>query len=72
MKNKMIVYGSVVLGIVFFAVAFVYLTHGAGTLPSYFPGYQIGSTVVHIKHGIGSFLLGLGALVVAWFASGKN
>jgi len=71
MNNKPLVILSVLLGIVFLALAFVYFTTPAGSLPSYMPGFQAQSATIHIKHGIGTLLLGVLLFIFAWFKSAK-
>jgi hypothetical protein len=70
--NKLITWGSVVLGIGFVIVAIVYFITPAGSLPSYMPGFELDSTHIHIKHAVGSLFLGLALFVYAWFASGPK
>jgi hypothetical protein len=72
MNNKMWTWLSAVIGIGFIALAFFYWMTPAGSLPHFFPGFIAGSTVKHFKHGLGSFVLGLGAFALAWFKSGKK
>lgn len=72
MKNNFLTYGAVLLGIIFIIVAIMYWTTNAGSLPHYFPGFEMGATNVHVKHGIASFLLGLALFAYAWFRSGKK
>ena len=60
------------LGLIFIALAFIYWSKQAGSLPSYFPGFEAGSLKIHYKHGVASLLLGLGTFAYAWFASGKK
>lgn len=72
MNNKLLTVGSVILGILFIALAAVYWSVPAGSLPHFLPGYAQGSSVVHFKHGIGSFIVGLALFVYAWFSSGKK
>ena len=62
----------VIIGVLLIIASVVYVTHGADTLPTFFPGHDITTTHKHIKHGIASFLLGLGAFAVAWFQSGPK
>ncbi len=69
-KNRKLIPPAIVLGIVLIVVAIVYFVDSAGALPSFFPGYQAGSTHHHAKHGIAALLLGLGCFVFAWFQSG--
>ena len=72
MNNKALVILSVVLGIVFFAVGYVYVSHPAGQLPGFFPGFQAGATGVHIKHGLATFVVGIACFIFAWFKSAPN
>jgi hypothetical protein len=73
MKNKTLVVGSVILALIFIALACFYWITPADALPSYFPGYDATSTVIHFKHGLASLLLALALCVFAWFKSaGKS
>ena len=71
-QQKILVILGVVLGLVFVYIGFVYATHSAGTLPSFFPGYQAGSSHVHTKHSIASFVLAVSLFIYSWFASGPK
>jgi hypothetical protein len=62
---------AVIAGVAFIALAIVYWVETAGSLPSWIPGHQTGSSHHHVKHGIASFLLGVALLVYAWFQTGK-
>jgi hypothetical protein len=62
---------AVIAGVAFIALAIVYWVETAGSLPSWIPGHQAGSSHHHVKHGIASFLLGVALLVYAWFQTGK-
>ena len=70
--RKLLVVLAVVLGIALIAVAVVYWVEPAGSLPSFFPGHEAGSSHHHAKHGIAAFLLGLACLAFAWFNSGPQ
>lgn len=70
--RKWLVALAVVLGIVLIVVAIVYWVEPAGSLPSFFPGHEAGSSHHHVKHGIAAFLLGLACLVFAWFNTGPK
>ncbi len=61
-----------ILGLALIVLAFVYWFTPANSLPSFLPGYDPALTRVHLKHGIGAFVLGLAAFAYAWFASGKK
>jgi hypothetical protein len=62
----------VVVGLLLIALAIVYFAEPAKSLPSMLPGHQAGSTHHHTKHGIAALLLGIGALVLAWFQTGPQ
>ncbi len=63
---------STILGILFIILAIIYWTIPAGSLPHIIPGFIQGSATIHVKHGIGSFILGLALFAYAWFKSGKK
>ena len=44
----------------------------AGSLPSFFPGHEAGSSHHHVKHGLLALILGIGCFVFAWFQSGPS
>lgn len=72
MNNKLLVWLGVILGVVFFILGYVYASHTAGALPSYFPGYLAGSSTVHVKHSIATFVAGIACFIFAWFQSGPK
>ena len=63
---------AVIIGLLFLYVSYVYATHSAGLLPSYYPGYLQNSSIVHAKHSIAAFILGLACFIFAWFQSGPK
>lgn len=68
-----LVVGLVALaGVALIVIAIVYWAEPASSLPSFFPGHEVGSSHHHVKHGIASFFVGLAALVFAWFQTGKK
>jgi hypothetical protein len=69
MSNRIVVMGAVVAGVLFAALAGMYWTSQAGELPSFIPGYEAGSVVVHFKHGLAALILSLGSFLIAWFKS---
>lgn len=71
-KQKILVILAAALGIVLFIIGFIYATHAAGSLPTYFPGYLAGATNVHTKHSLAAFIAGLGCFIFAWFQSGPK
>ena len=60
---------AVVLGLAFAVVAAVYLVVPAGALPDFFPGFEAGSTHLHIKHGVAAVLVAIVLFCVAWFVN---
>ncbi len=72
MNKKTLTSVAVILGAIFVILAVVYWFVPAGNLPSILPGYSAGSTQIHVKHGIASFLLALALFAFAWFKSGEQ
>ena len=71
MKKTLVIVASLV-GLIFLYVSYAYATHSAGLLPTFYPGYLVGSPIVHIKHAIATFLLGVACFIFAWFQSGSK
>jgi hypothetical protein len=61
--------GAVVLGLVFAAIAIVYFVMPAGSLPTFFPGFEAGSARIHVKHGVASLAVAAVLFCVAWFVA---
>jgi hypothetical protein len=59
----------VIVGLAFIGLAALYWLTPAGDLPAFLPGFKLGSTKPHFNHGLGSLIIGLAALVLAWFSS---
>jgi drug/metabolite transporter (DMT)-like permease len=70
--RKWLVALAIVLGIVLIVIAAVYWAEPARSLPSFFPGHEVGSDHHHVKHGIAAFLVGLACFVFAWFNTGPK
>lgn len=66
-KRRNLIAPAIVLGVLFMALAALYVIDSAGSLPSFVPGHQAGSAHHHLKHGLAAFVVGLGCLVFAWF-----
>ena len=60
---------AILIGLVFIGVAVFYYLTPAGDLPSFIPGFAPGSTKPHLKHALVALIVGLAALVFAWFVS---
>ena len=71
-NRKWLVALAVVLGVALIVVAVIYWVEPAGSLPSFFPGHEAGSSHHHVKHGIAAFLVGLACLAFAWFNTGPK
>ena len=72
MSKKILSILAILCGIILFGIAYIYFSTPAGSLPSFVPGYAVGSMTIHLKHGIAALLLGLAAFAYAWFSSGKK
>jgi hypothetical protein len=71
-KRPKLILPAVLAGLVFLAIAVVYFVEPAGSLPSFFPGHEAGSSHHHAKHGIAALVVALGCFVFAWFQSGPS
>jgi amino acid permease len=60
----------VLLAILSVAVAIVYFSKTAGSLPHFFPGYAHGSAHKHVKHGLAFIGLTVVFLLGAWMLGG--
>ncbi len=63
---------AVIVGLVFIVLAALYWRTPAGSLPAFLPGFVEGSAAVHVKHAIGSLVVGLILLAFAWFGSRRE
>lgn len=64
--------GAIVFGFIFLGLALVYWLTPAGGLPAFMPGYQVGVSTVHFKHGLACIILGIALFIYAWFQSGPQ
>jgi hypothetical protein len=71
-KNPKLIPVAIALGIALLAIAAIYWAEPAGSLPSFFPGHEAGSSHHHIKHGLLALILALGCFVFAWFQPGPS
>lgn len=72
MNQKLIAMVAILVGVLFLALAAVYWTVPASSLPHAMPGYLADSPKIHFKHGLGSLLLAVGAFIYAWFSGGPS
>ena len=61
-----------VVAVVLVIVAVVHFVEPAGSLPSFLPGHQKGSTHHHAKHGVAALLVAIAALAGAWLSTGHK
>ncbi len=71
-KHRNLIAPAVILGLLFLAVAVIYVAEPASSLPSFFPGHESGSSHHHVKHGIAAVVVAAGCFVFAWFQSGPS
>jgi hypothetical protein len=71
-KNRKLIPWAIAAGIVLLVIAAIYWAEPAGSLPSFFPGHDAGSSHHHFKHGLLAFILALGCFVFAWFQTGPS
>jgi hypothetical protein len=60
---------AVIAGLAFIGLAALYWLTPAGELPAFLPGFKPGAMKPHFNHGLGTLIIGLAALVFAWFSS---
>jgi hypothetical protein len=58
---------AIILGLAFAVVAIVYWTMPAGSLPSFLPGFEAGSTLIHVKHGIAAAAAAVVCFAFGWY-----
>jgi hypothetical protein len=56
------------LAIVCAIAAILYFTMQAGSLPTFMPGYALGSSRIHITHAIAATVAAIVLVVVGWVA----
>jgi uncharacterized membrane-anchored protein YitT (DUF2179 family) len=57
---------AIVLGLALIAVAVMYFTVPADSLPGFFPGHEAGVARMHMKHGHVAGVVGLVLLAAGW------
>jgi amino acid transporter len=71
-SNRSLVIPATLAGLALVVVAIFYFADSAAALPSFFPGHEAGSAHHHVKHGIATLVVALGAFVFAWFQTGPT
>jgi uncharacterized RDD family membrane protein YckC len=69
LNSRPVIVIAAIAGILLIALAIYYWAVPAGSLPSWLPGHEAGSSHHHFKHGLASFLVGAALLIFAWFQS---
>jgi hypothetical protein len=59
---------AIILGLALAAVAVAYWVVPAGSLPGFFPGFEAGSTHVHVKHGLAAAAAAVVLFAIGWYA----
>ncbi len=70
--RRLLVVASAIAGIALIALAILYFSQPADSLPAFVPGHEAGSSHHHVKHGIAALILGVGAFTLAWFHTGPR
>lgn len=63
---------AVLVGLILIGLSALYWLTPAGGLPAFVPGFVEGSTEIHTKHALGTLVVGLAALALAWFLSRRE
>ena len=71
-KRRELILPAVIAGVVLLALAVLYVVDSAGSLPSFIPGHEAGSSHHHVKHGLAAAILACGCFVFAWFQTGPS
>lgn len=70
--KKLVTIIFVLLALIFIAIGIYYFVTPAGSLFHLAPGYLAGSAHKHTKHGLASFIVAIGFVILAWFGSAKK
>jgi len=57
-----------ILAVICLIAAITYFAMPAGSLPTFVPGYEAGSTHIHMKHAVVALVVAIVLFVVGWFA----
>ena len=70
-KRPQLILPAIALGVLLLIIGAIYWIDDAGSLPSFFPGFEPQSDHVHVKHGAASLALAVVLLGIAW-VSGRS
>jgi hypothetical protein len=71
-RSRALSAAAVAVATALIVVAVVYWIEPARSLPGFMPGHEAGSDHHHFKHGIAAFVVAVGLLAYAWFASAPS
>ena len=60
------------VGVLSLVLAVVYWLTPAGGLPAFLPGFQAGSSHIHVTHALVLFIVAVVLFALAWFQSGRG
>ncbi len=55
------------LAIICIVAAVMYFVMPAGSLPTFMPGYEVGSAHVHVKHAVIALVAAVVLFLIGWF-----
>ncbi len=55
------------LAIICIVAAVMYFVIPAGSLPTFMPGYEVGSAHVHVKHAVIALVAAVVLFLIGWF-----
>lgn len=70
-NSKLLSTMAYIVGALLILLGIYYFMTPANALPQFIPGHEA-SSHIHIKHALGSILLGLAALAFGWFQGGTK
>ena len=61
-----------ILAVICLIAAVMYFAMQAGSLPTFMPGYEAGSTHIHMKHAAVALVAAVILFLIGWFAGGAR
>jgi hypothetical protein len=61
-----------ILAVICVIVAVVYFVMPAGQLPTFMPGYEVGSTHIHTKHAVVAIVAAVILAVIGWLVGRRS
>ena len=69
---QLIVVILVIIGLLALAAGIYYFVTPSGKLPTWFPGYLVGSTHHHLKRAIAGIIVAVLCAIGVWFLTGRR